>query len=198
MPSWNDRGLRIVEAAVADAISQAQWERLHLETQLPGQEFDDRLHVKAAELAMSPIARDQLMSVALAHGAFRCRPKQPLIDVDCCSGERIAIIDRVVALGPHKASKTRAAVALIEKRHARRLGHDARFDLLSECLRQDAVLQEELWNHPAIPATDSVRLTMLCSVPQLRQRADDLSLSGGVCWRGAAGWCRSILKRDAP
>ena len=52
MPSWNDRGLRIVEAAVADAVSQAQWERLHFETQLPGQELDDRLHVKAAELAM--------------------------------------------------------------------------------------------------------------------------------------------------
>lgn len=196
MRSWNN-DLRIVDAAVADAISTAQWERIDLQTRRSGHDPEDLILAKAAELAMSPIARDQLLSAALEHGSQRFHPDHPLIDVDCCSGERSVIIDSVFALGPHKGSETEAVVLAIEERHARRLRQDARYDLLAECLRQDAVLQEELWNHPGIPASDFVRLTMLCSVPKLKQRADDLSFSGGGWWRSVTMRFRSIAQRDA-
>lgn len=190
--------LRIVDAAVADAISTAQWERIDLQTRRPGQDFEELLLGKAAELAMSPVARDQLMSAALEHGAERFHPDHPVVDVDCCSAERSVISDRVFALGPHKASETEAVVLTIEEHHSRRLRQDARFDLLAECLRRDAVLQEALWNHPGIPASDPVRLTMLCTVSRLKQRADDLSFSAGAWWQPMRKWFSSVVKRDEP
>lgn len=181
MPNLNDISLRIVDAAVADAIAAAQWDRIDLQTRRPGQDPKDLLLAKAAELALSPIGRDQLMSAALEHGVQTFHPDRPLIDLDCCPGARSVIIDRVFALGPHKRSETENVVLAIEERHARRLGEDARYDLLAECLRQDAILQETLWSHPGIPASDAVRLTMLCSIPKLLERVEPLSGDGP--WR---------------
>lgn len=198
MRSWNELGLQIVDAAVAGAVSAAQWERIDLQTRRPGQDAEELLLGKAAELAMSPIGRDQLLSAAVERVFQGFHQDHPLIDVDCCSAERSVIMDRVFALGPHRGSGTESVVLAIEERHAGHLSQDARYDPLAECLRRDAVLQEELWNHPGIPASDAVRLTMLCSIPKLYQRADELSLSSRGWWRHIMRRLRSIVKRDAP
>ena len=195
MPNLSDLSVRILDAAVADAIAAAQWDRIDLQTRRPGQDPKDLLLAKAAELAMSPIARDQLLSAALEHGVESFHPDRPLIDLDCCSGARSVIIDRVFALGPHQRSETESVVSAIEARHARRLCQDARYDLLAECLRQDAVLQEELWSHPGIPASDAVRLTMLCSIPKLLERAE--TLSGEGPWRFVNRWINRLAGSGA-
>lgn len=182
MPSSSKLDARVVGAAVAEAVAGAQWDRVDLETRRPGLAADELMLAKAAELAMSPLARDQLMSLALDHAAQHFHPDYPVIDVDCEPDAREAIAHRIFAMGPHKASETEAVVALVEDRHSRRLCQDARFDLLADCLRQEAVLQETFWDHPDIPADDAVRLTMLCSVPRLRDRAEALSSSARI-WR---------------
>ena len=74
MRNWDNIDLPVVDAAVADAVSAAQWERVDLQTRRPGQDPEDLLLAKAAELAMSPIARDQLMSATLEHGGLRLHP----------------------------------------------------------------------------------------------------------------------------
>ena len=182
MPSSNRLDARIVGAAIAEAVSGAQWDRVDLESRRPGSAADELMLAKAAELAMSPLARDQLMSLALEHGAQHFHPDYPVIEVDCESEAREAVAQRIFALGPHKASETDAVVATVEERHSRRLCQDARFDLLADGLKQEAVLQEAFWDHPDIPADDAVRLTMLCSVPRLRDRAETLSSAARV-WR---------------
>ena len=174
---WNSnkRETRLVEAALSDAISAARWERIDLETRRPDCAHREWILAKASELAMSPIARDQLLSLALEQSAEGGAMNDPLIDIDCASRERALIAKRIFGLGAHKAAETEALVRAIEERHSRRLGPDACFDLLPQYLEQDAVLHESLWDHPALPGDDSVRLAMLCSVPRLRDRQQDLT-----------------------
>lgn len=182
MRSSNNLEMRIIDAAISEAVAGAQWERVDLESRRPGLMSDELMLAKAAELALSPVARDQLMSLALEHRGQQFHPDYPVIDLKGCANEREQISRRILAMGPHKASETEAVVEAVETRHSRRLRQNVRFDLLSECLKQDAILQETFWNHPDIPATDAVRLTMLCSIPKLRERAETLSAS--VCnWR---------------
>ncbi|MDB5421731.1 MAG: hypothetical protein JWR59_1678 [Brevundimonas sp.] len=194
MPSSNSRPIRIIDAAVSEAISGAQWERVDLESRRPDIASELML-AKAAELALSPIARDQLMSLALEHGAQDFHPDYPIIDLACCAQERDLIARQILALGPHKASETEAVVEAVETRHSERLRHNLRFDLLAECLQQDAILQEAFWNHPEIPATDAIRQAMLCSIPKLRDRAEALSASTYVWPLPFGRLLNSISKR---
>lgn len=195
MRSSNSLDIRIAKAAVIEAISAAEWDRIDLQTRRPRSASEELMLAKAAELAMSPVARDQLMSLALEQRSRLVSAEPSLIDVDCCVRERSLITDRILTLGPHRASDTNAVVQEIEERHAKRLRQDARFDLLAECLRQDAVLQEAFWNHPDIPATDAVRLTMLCSIPKLRDRAELLSSSACAWWSPFGRWFPVLPER---
>ena len=80
----------------------------------------------------------------------------------------------------------------IEEEHARRLGREARFDLLPQRLLQDAMLQELFWDYPDIrPAPISGSLLR----PRLRERYDDLS--SGWPWGALKRLLNSILKRTA-
>lgn len=149
----NDLELRLVEAAVADANSGARWDLIDLQTRRPGRNPEELLLAKAADLAMSPITRDQLLSLALEHRAHILHPDRPVIDLDCCAPSRVVIAGRIFAKGAHHVSVVKALVTHVEERHARRLGHDARFDLLAQRLDQEAVLPEALSHHPDIRAT---------------------------------------------
>lgn len=195
MRSSNSREIRLIDAAVADAVSAAQWERTDLETRRPDQAPDELMLAKAVELAMSPIARDQLLSLALEHSVQHPSSARSVIDVDCCSRERSLIADRIFAMGPHPASESEGVVLAVEGRHSRRVRQDVRFDLVAECLRQDAILQEAFWDHPGIPATDDVRLTMLCSIPKLQDRAQELSSSASGWWAPFSRLFSALSKR---
>ncbi|MFA4939986.1 hypothetical protein [Brevundimonas sp.] len=185
----------LLQAAASEAISAAWWDRLDLEARRPGEANTDLILGKAAELAFSPIARDQLMSLALVTGVRDTGGTKVLVETSVPSAERAVIAERVLRQGPHKASETDALVAEIEERNTRDLDHDARFDLLPQRIRQDAALQELLWDHPAIPARDDVRLAMLCSIPKLFERVE--TLSGGLPWRLVTPWLNRITGRGA-
>ncbi|WP_339930393.1 hypothetical protein [uncultured Brevundimonas sp.] len=189
---------RLIKAAVAEAVSGARWERIDLETRRPDCAHSELMLAKAAELAMSPVARDQLMSLALERFGQDQQADGPLINDARTAGERDRIAGRVFGLGPHKAADTEALVLAVEARHAARLRQDVCFNLLAQCLEQDAALQEALWDHPDIPAGDAVRLTMLCSIPRLRARAEDLSSSGMSWWQMIRGWFTPSSRRGSP
>ena len=185
----------LLQAAASEAISAAWWDRLDLEARRPGEVNTDLILGKAAELAFSPIARDQLMSLALMTGVRDTDGTKVLIETSAPPAERAAIAERVFRQGPHKASDTDALVAQIEERNTRDLDRDARFDLLPQRIRQDAALQELLWDHPDIPARDDVRLAMLSSIPKLLERVE--TLSGGLPWRLVTRWLNRITGRGA-
>ncbi len=196
MQSSSSFDRRLIEAAVAEAVSGARWERIDLETRRPDCTHSDLMLAKAAELAMSPVARDQLMSLALERVGQGQQTDAPLIGEADAAGDRARIASRVFALGPHKAADTEALVLALEARHAARLRQDVCSALLAQCLLQDAALQEALWDHPEIPAGDSVRLTMLCSIPKLRARAEDLSSASLTWWQMFRGWLTPPSRRD--
>lgn len=193
MTRMPDSDAMLLEAAASEAISAARWERVDLEARRPGEAHTDLILGKAAELAFSPIGRDQLMSLALVKGVRDPEGAGPLLETSVSPAERAAIAERVFRYAPHRASETEALVSRIEERNARRLGRDSRFDLLPQRIRQDAALQERLWDHPIIPADDEVRLAMLCSVPKLLERAE--ALSGDWPWRLVTGWLAPFVGR---
>lgn len=176
----------LLAAATAQAVSAARWERIDLGARKPHMLPDDLLLAKAAELALSPIGRDQLMSLALEHGVRDGDQGAALLDVSAPLAERAVIAIRVFRSAPRRASETEALVVQIEERHAQDLGERARFDLLPGRLFQEATLQELLWDHPAIAAPDEVRMAMVCSIPKLRERSADLD--GGWSWLDLSRW----------
>ena len=196
MRNSNRRETRLVEAAVADAVSAARWEWIDLSTRRPDCAHREWIRGRASELAMSPIARDQLLSLALDRSAASGALNEPLIDVHCACQERALIAKRIFGLGPHKAAETETLVRVIEEQHSRQLGADASFDRLPEHLEHDAVLHESLWDHPALPGSDSVRLTMLCSVPKLRDRVQDLTVPAKGWRRYFGRWLAALLRRE--
>ena len=135
----------LLEAAASEAISAARWERVDLEARRPGEAHTDLILGKAAELAFSPIGRDQLMSLALVKGVRDPDSAGPLVEPSVPPAERAAIAERVFRHAPHRASETEALVLRIEERNTRRLASNSRFDLLPLGIRQDAALQEVLW-----------------------------------------------------
>lgn len=188
-------GTMLLEAAASEAISAAWWERVDLEARRPGEGHAELILDKAAELAFSPIGRDQLMSLALEKGVRDPGGPEPLVETSVPPAERMVIAKRVFQHAPHRTSETEALVARIEKRNARQLGHDTRYDLLPQRMRQEAALQEVLWDHPAIPAGDDVRLAMFCSVPKLLERSE--ALSDDWPWRILSLWIAPVIGRDA-
>ena len=185
MTHGRDSDATLLEAAAAEAVSAARWERVDLEACRPGGAHVYLIMAKADELASSPIGRDQLMSLALAAGVRNSDAAGLLVGSSAPPAERAVIAERLFKLGRHSAAETKALVVQIEERNVRRLGDDARFDLLPQRLRQDAALQKSLWNHPAIPAGDEVRLAMLWSIPRLLERVEALS----------SNWVRQFVTR---
>lgn len=176
----------LLAAVSSEALCAARWERIDLQTRRPDMAHDELLLARAAELAMSPIGRDQVMSLALEHVVRDAAVDVSLLEGSPPGDERARIAKRVFECGPRRAAETEALVAQIEETHARRLGREARLDLLAERIGQEATLQERLWDHPAIPANDGVRLAMLCSIPKLRDLHE--ALSGGGVWRALPRW----------
>lgn len=174
-PASYSRPDDVLEAACAEALAAARWDEADLATRWPGDEAGALLLAKAAECALSAAARDQLLSVAIERVVGRADRDGPLFDGTPDPGERTAIAKQTFGLGPHKASETDALVALVESRHASDLCGRTASDRLAACLREEAVLHELLWDHPGIPADPHTRLAMLCAIPRLRDRADQLT-----------------------
>jgi hypothetical protein len=132
-------------------------------------------------LAFSPIARDQLLAVALGlaadrleRGAFMAESGSAVLEMsDSTETERLAIQRDVFGAGRAPAGQAgRIANALeIRYRPECRSAHE-----LAARLREDAALHQRLWDHPSLPCDSRTRLLMHDSVRGLLERADRLAM----------------------
>lgn len=174
-----DPGPSLLRNLADEALREAWWERLEMSTRRPADLVPDLLRARAAELALSPIGRDQILSRAMDLIAERRREPSP-VDADVLFGgspteeQRLAVRQRVFAAGAQPSFASSDAAARVEERHRRSLA-DGSAALISHALTFDAALHETLWDDPRAPASDPVRLALLCSVPKLRERAAELA-----------------------
>lgn len=181
----------VLEAACAEAWATARWDRADLATRRPDAGPGALLLAKAVECASSPVAREQLLSLAIERVAGDADDGAPLIEARPDPGGRAGIAAEVSALEP-RAAEIEAAAALIESRHARRPATTGeQRDRLAAQLREDALLHEMLWDHPDLAASPAVRRAMLGAIPRLRERADQLTTR-------TTGWFSNLKARLRP
>jgi hypothetical protein len=195
MSSRRDRAGGDVLATVAlRAVSEARWQAADVLSRKPAPVALDLLRARAAELAMSPLGRDQVMSVALltvvddvtdggpplADGALfffgasmeprRRLPMQRRVFAALrpCDGEADAVVRQLEAEHPPATPGAEIAARLLD----------------------DARLHKQLWDDPRIPADLETRLVMLCSVPRLVDRARELDPLRLRALRPIARWSR--------
>jgi len=167
----------IVAAASIDALMAARWECEDLLSRRPPASTRDLLLGHAAELASSPIARDQVLSRALDAAAADLEAGRPPLDAGVafllreqspCAKARERVREQVFRHGGVPARASDDAAAELERRVRAECPADHE---LSERLAREAHLQEVLWDDPRLPAETHTRLIMLCAVPKVIERA---------------------------
>ncbi len=165
----------VLALVAGEALGEARWERLDLLTRRAPEEVAAVLAARMRELAASPSGRDQLLALAfqrLTEGGGNAGPHD-LLGAEADPAEREALRRRVLGQDGHPVDRALDLVARYEARLTEAGPQAPR--ILAERLMTDADLNEFLWDDPRIPAGDDVRLTMLCSISRLRDRADELT-----------------------
>jgi hypothetical protein len=194
MKTRDSEPVDLVAAAAVDALMAARWQCADLLTRKSAASTRDLLFGRAAELASSPIARDQILSKMLEAAAADleagrpplqegasvfCRERSP-----CCTARQI-VRQQVFRHTGVPARASAAAAAELERRHRAENLPDYQ---LCDRLAAEAQLHELLWDDPRLPADAHTRLIMLCTTPKLVERAQDLEPSHA----------RSVRRRNAP
>lgn len=133
----------------------------------------------AAEMASSPLGRDQVLSLALLTAADDLEGGRTpsathdlaLPDLAPDDDARQTVRSRVLLSGLMPTAAARRAAYELEQRHRPECAGDLE---LSARLTAEADLHQRLWDDPRLPGDDRTRLTMLFSVPQLLERAEGL------------------------
>lgn len=169
----------IVAAAALGALTEARRQSRDLLSRRCADAAPDLLRGHAAEMARSPLGRDQVLSLALLVAAddLECRRSPAatselvLLEPEPDEAARLDVRTRVLDSGLVPTAEARLAAEDLERRHRPECGSDLD---LSARLTAEANLHETLWDDPRLPADDRTRLTMLFSVPQLLERAEAL------------------------
>lgn len=195
-------GNPVVAAAALGAFTEARWRRGDLLSRKSANLAPDLLRGHAAEMAFSPIGRDQVLSLALVAAANELEAGREAADERAAffrapgpdESARLVVRARTLSLDVDATCEARGVVEELERRYGPECAGG--FEL-AERLRNDASLHELLWDDPRLPCTDRVRLAMLYSAPKLLERADALAGRG---WRGEASRVRrkSVDGPDGP
>lgn len=169
----------IVASAALGALTEAVWQSRDLLSGPCAEAAPDLLRRLAGEMACSPIARDQVLSLALCAAAGDLEagllPASAIERILLPPGPddiaRLEVRAQVLGLGFLPAADARRAADELERRHRPECASDLE---LSARLTAEANLHELLWDDPRLPGDDRVRLTMLFSVPALLERAEAL------------------------
>jgi hypothetical protein len=164
--------------AVSRAIAEAELRRMEMSRSLRADQVARLLESQAKAAAVSPLAYDQLLALALRAAAQSGEPSCPSLDALRTPAdpiERHRVARQVFA--SHAEKKFRPFVEAAPDwelhRASRRVGkHPA---ALAAKLRAAAELARSLWDHPALPVEPAFRGAMLACVTALRQRADVLA-----------------------
>lgn len=167
----------VVATAAIDALLAARWQCADLQSRRPPASVRDLLLGHAAELACSPIARDQILSRALEAAAADVGAGRPPLDGGAaflfregppCVTPRDTVREQVFRHGGVPACASDDAAAELERRVRAECPAEHELSLR---LAREAHLQEVLWDDPRLPAETHTRLIMLCTVPKLVARA---------------------------
>lgn len=169
----------IVAAAALGALTEARWQSTELLSRQSIEAAPDLLRGHAAEMAFSPLGRDQVLSLALLVAADDLEAGRPpaaasdflLLEPGPDDVARLDVRARVLGSAFAPAAQARRAAEDLERRHRPECGSDLE---LSARLTAEANLHELLWDDPRLPGDDRVRLTMLFSVPEILERAEAL------------------------
>lgn len=177
----------LLARAVARALAVARWEVADLMARRSRDLAPDLLQGRAAELALSPMAADQILSLVLEAAAKDIREgRVPLADPSVLQGPTP---DDIARLSFHHLAADGGAAAfvhdleLVRDLEARHAGTGVRSAELAERLAEDAALQDMLWDDPRIPAGREERRLMAASVATILRRAHELEARG----RSASG-----------
>jgi hypothetical protein len=186
----DDAGRELVAAAALGALLDARWHAMDLISRKPREVTVDLLRGLAGEMAFSAIARDQLLGVALVMAADELErsgaleglaPLALLQRLEPAEAERMTLRrDVFAAAAPIRSAESQDVVAAVERRSG---SEDHAPAELARRLRNEAILHEQLWDHPRLAAAARTRLVMLFSVPKLLERAVDLDPKGA-----STGW----------
>jgi len=167
----------VVATAAIDALMAARWQCADLLSRRPATSVRELLQGRAAELASSPIARDQVLSRALDAAAADLEAGRPALEGGAaflfreqppCVTAREVVREQVFRHGGVPARASDDAAAELERRVRAECPADHE---LSQRLAREAHLQEVLWDDPRLPAETHTRLIMLCAVPKVVARA---------------------------
>ena len=180
----------IVATAALGALTEARWQSSELLSRRSADAAPDLLRGLAAEMAFSPLGRDQVLSLALLVAAddleagrspAAAASELVLLQPGPADAARSDVRARVLNSGViPRAAAVAVAVAPADARRAaedleRRYRPECGSDLeLSARLTAEANLNELLWDDPRLPGDDRTRLTMLFSIPQLLDLAEAL------------------------
>lgn len=174
-------------AIAAAVLAKARWEAGDLLSRRSHESAIELLLAHAAELALLPDARDQLLSAALSEAAHDvstgrtvlASPPTVFVDYDGkLETARRAIRNKVFH---HAADHWQAALEQAAT-FTRSLPINAKpktgfADSTKDLTEATVKLQRHLWDHPQIQANTNIRLVMFLSLPMLETR---LGYASGV------------------
>lgn len=176
----DERRGELIAGAAFGALVDARWHTQDLISRRPKEATPDLLRGLARAMAFSPIARDQVLSVALLLAAEELErggdvqglaALAVLQRLEPAEAERLALRQEIFSAGAVPAAESHEVVASLERRY----GPECRTPVeLAGRLRDEAGLHELLWDHPRLPAAGRARLVMLFSVPKLLDRVREL------------------------
>lgn len=170
----------IVASAALGALSEARSRGADLVARRSREAACEQLRGLAAEMASSPIGRDQVLRLALMAAAENLERGEPVEAAGAqaflgrppaVERERLEIRRRVFQAGGTPAAESARVADSLERRHRPECANASE---LSERLMEDATLHEILWDEPRLACDDRTRLVMLLSVPKLLERAEQL------------------------
>lgn len=183
MPPPDATKNHIIAAALLGALIEARWRSGDLLSRKSAELAPDLLRGHAAEMAFSPIGRDQVLSLALSAAADDLEAGRLPSDERASflrapgpdDSARSGIRRRTILLGASGGSEARGVVEELERRYRPECRNELE---LSGRLNEDAVLHDLLWDDPRLPCEDPVRLVMLSSGSKLVERAGVLAARG--------------------
>ena len=185
-------GRAALGAAVIEAVRHVRWEAAELLTRHAPASASSLLRARASELAASAAGRDQIGSVARERAAEDLdRGRPPLgegatfyFDLPAGPGRRLEVQRGVFAQFRLMEPEADALVATLETEIGKDLEQAGEAASLADRMLDQARVHKLLWDDPRIPAGSAARLTMLCSVPRLVDRAREVRpiKPGPIAW----------------
>ena len=175
----------LLKRATVAASATARWEVADLISELGNDGARDLLRHRVAELARSPLAEDQVLSLVLDTAASELDQGLPPLTedtvLDHASPRPSAIFEGGEIDSGHWIHATPGDEAWVEELISRRRSLGLSANGLTSRLAEDAELQALLCNDPRIPADDGLRRRMAALVPIVMRRGRELNSSW---WRG--------------